>query len=45
MILLLRTKLPMPMFDRSQITAWSILKQCIGKVNDSNIIYYYIKKY
>jgi hypothetical protein len=28
-----RNKLPMPMFDRSQISIWSILKQCIGKVN------------
>ncbi|CAF1024260.1 unnamed protein product [Adineta steineri] len=26
-----RTKLPVPMFDRSQISIWSILKQCIGK--------------
>ncbi|CAF0936458.1 unnamed protein product [Rotaria sp. Silwood1] len=26
-----RTKLPAPMFDRSQISIWSILKQCIGK--------------
>jgi len=29
-----RTKLPVPMFDRSQISIWSILKQCIGKVSD-----------
>ena len=28
-----RTKLPVPMFDRSQISIWSILKQCIGKVS------------
>ena len=27
-----RTKLPASMFDRSQISIWSILKQCIGKV-------------
>ena len=27
-----RTKLPVPMFDRSQVSIWSILKQCIGKV-------------
>lgn len=26
-----RTRLPVPMFDRSQISIWSILKQCIGK--------------
>ncbi|CAF0730127.1 unnamed protein product [Didymodactylos carnosus] len=26
-----RTKLPVQMFDRSQISIWSILKQCIGK--------------
>ncbi|CAF1192070.1 unnamed protein product, partial [Rotaria sp. Silwood1] len=26
-----RTQLPVPMFDRSQISIWSILKQCIGK--------------
>ncbi|CAF3824366.1 unnamed protein product [Rotaria magnacalcarata] len=26
-----RTKLPVPMFDRSSISIWSILKQCIGK--------------
>ncbi len=33
--ILFRTKLPVPMFDRSQISIWSILKQCIGKVNHS----------
>ncbi|CAF1343586.1 unnamed protein product, partial [Rotaria sordida] len=26
-----RAKLPVSMFDRSQISIWSILKQCIGK--------------
>jgi hypothetical protein len=31
---LFRTKLPVVMFDRSQISIWSILKQCIGKVNN-----------
>ncbi len=29
---LLRTRLPAPMIDRSQISIWSILKQFIGKV-------------
>ena len=35
-VLLFRTKLPVPMFDRSQISIWSILKQCIGKVRNRN---------
>ena len=31
----LRLRLPTPMIDRSQISIWSILKQNIGKVNNS----------
>jgi hypothetical protein len=37
-MILFRAKLPVPMFDRSQISIWSILKQCIGKVNHFGVI-------
>lgn len=42
-ICFLRKKLPVPMFDRSQVSLWSIAKHLIGKVKMVKLIFNFIK--
>jgi hypothetical protein len=34
-----RSQLPAPMFSRTEVSVWSILKQCVGKVLKFQILF------